>query len=104
MAVRMGPPSRGRRNWGWFMTESTFEDLLERTAAAFRLGRDGEGNETLTGVIDSLAGLLPRLDPLSMSRVQVILEPMLMAQNRGDYLLLADLLEYELAPLLGRAL
>lgn len=75
---------------------------LGRVVLAFRLGHDGEGNELLGRFIDGLLRLLPSVNPSQMNGIQIVLVPMLQAQERGDYLFLADLLEYELAPLLSR--
>ena len=86
------------------MTEVVpWRQALDRSAAAFRLGHDGEGNELLGQFIDGFLRVLPGMEQSSIARSQAILEPMLQAQQRGDYLFLADLLEYELTPLFGDA-
>ncbi len=74
---------------------------LELAALAFRLGQEATGCERLTGFID---GLLPTLGSASADRVhqlEKVLGETLQAQQRKDFILVADLLEYEVAPLLG---
>ena len=66
-----------------------------RTARELRLGQTASGSEELVSLVDALAGIL---DPNTAPIFLPVLEPMLSAQARGDYLYLADLLEYELAP------
>ena len=83
------------------MAEESWQDAMIQAALAFRLGRDGEGNETLSVFIDRLLRVIPKMEHLHMGEFQTVLELMLCAQERGDYLLVADLLEYELSKLLG---
>ena len=71
---------------------------IRAVAASLRLGMDAQGHEGFVGLVDWLArdpaagALLPRLEPL--------LGEIVRAQERGDTLGLADLLEFRLQPLL----
>lgn len=76
---------------------------LVRAAQSFRLGQEGAGHDALA----QLLGLLQRqlasgsahVDLLSL---QTVLQELLAAQERGDLLWVADLLEHELDSLLQR--
>ncbi|MEZ4483730.1 MAG: hypothetical protein R2864_03760 [Syntrophotaleaceae bacterium] len=76
-------------------------DQLTVTVQAFRLGMEGQANENFAGLIDALGGVLEEASPLKMNELSQLLPEILSAQNRQDYLGLADLLAYRLAPLLG---
>ncbi len=65
-------------------------------AALFRLGRDVEGALRMVELFD---GVLPRVEPQAGA---VVLQVMLDAQQRQDWLALADYLEYELLHLIER--
>ena len=77
-------------------------DNLWRAAEALRLGIQGVANEHL---VDVVAGLEQRMagDPhlRNSQAVQFAIQLILEGQQRGDDLLIADLLEFELAPRLG---
>lgn len=78
------------------MQFNDFEAVVRSTAAAFRLGMEGQGSEGLVALIDALPGLLKSLPVDFAVRLNQLLATMLAAQGRKDYLYLADLLEYEL--------
>ncbi|WP_079229135.1 hypothetical protein [Pseudomonas putida] len=65
-------------------------------AALFRLGRDVEGALRMVELFD---GVLPLVEPQAGA---VVLQAMLDAQQRQDWLALADYLEYELLHLIER--
>ncbi len=73
-------------------------DLVEATVRQFRLGMEGGGNHSLAQFSKACAA-----SPLfaQQSLLLVPLRHLLEAHKRGDYLRVADLLEYELAPLLS---
>ncbi len=93
-------------------------DELNHTAEQFRLGDEIEGNETYSRVIDGIQLVAhttamiqhslgidtgkPTLDGRSIAELLGNLEPiiqdMLSAQQDRDWILLADLIEYELIP------
>ncbi len=77
------------------------QQSLTGAASAFRLGREGEASEALTALIDALAATLPQASPGDLASLTALLPAILEAQNRQDFLLIADLLEYRLAPLLN---
>lgn len=72
-------------------------DAARECAALLRLGRDVEGGTRMVELFD---GVLAQLEPQAGA---VLLQAMLDAQQRQDWLALADYLEYELVHLLGQA-
>ena len=68
-------------------------------AHAFRRGEVAAGSEALLGLIDELEQLLGNMAIPAPLRAGLadILRHILEAQTGGDYLLVADLLEHELA-------
>ena len=80
---------------------SCMQNSLTEAAMAFRLGSEGEANEALTDLIDTLGGALPLLSPKDLATLSALLPEILAGQNRQDFLKVADLLEYRLAPLIG---
>ena len=72
---------------------------LSATAHSLRLGMDAQGNEAFVRFLDALQSWL--VDPVaapSAAAVSPWLGPLLEAQQRGDTLGMADLLEYRLLP------
>lgn len=65
-----------------------------RAITAFRLGREGEGSAALVKFIDCLAPALERNSDLLGGDEATLLNEIMAAQQRGDYLFVADLLEY----------
>ena len=83
---------------------STNDDSLltaiKATANAFRLGVEGQGNSQLAIFIDLLDEKMSSIRATSVLKLPHILESSLKAISRRDYLWAADLLEYEIMPLL----
>jgi len=75
-------------------------DSLMETVVALRLGIEGMAGDRLRHFIDALGAALPTLDPALLPRLLPQLEPLLAAQQRRDLVEQADLLQYEIAPLL----
>lgn len=70
-------------------------DLLRIEAiTAFRLGREGEGSDALVRFIDTLAPLLEQNGAHFGADEAALLNEIIEAQQRGDYLFVADLLEH----------
>jgi hypothetical protein len=78
--------------------------LLGEISRFYRLGMEGFASVKLRREIDLLITHLPYLSAGTALRVQEILAETLAAQERKDYLLVADWLEYQLAPLLQQEL
>jgi hypothetical protein len=74
---------------------------LAKAVRAFRLGMEAEGNEALVVLIDALAADLSKALVAPDQGLPGLLEEILAAQARGDFLCVADLLEHELARFLG---
>jgi len=75
---------------------------FENVSRHFRLGMEAQGCLALVMCIDKLQPLLFDLPVDTTQQMMGFLEKALSAQERKDYLLVADLLEYEIAPLLQR--
>ena len=80
--------------------EPAWATHLGESGRAFRLGREAAGSENLTRFIDAVVPALATAPPELMQTLGPILNEVLAAQQRHDYSHLADLLEYELQPLL----
>ncbi len=74
---------------------------LAKAVRAFRLGMEAEGNEALIALIDALAADLSKALAAPDHELAGLLERILAAQARGDFLCVADLLEHELARRVG---
>lgn len=80
---------------------TTLAGHLSDTAIAFRLGIEGEANERFALLIDTLEEELQSAPAENLSHLSLLLPEVFAAQQRQDYLNIADLLEYRLLPLLG---
>ena len=81
------------------MIESRCLGVLCDAAAAFRLGQEGAASQLLVQGIDQLGDALGSLPPALIDRLQTELGAALEAQQRRDFLRVADLIEYVLVPL-----
>ncbi|MGN7612647.1 6-hydroxymethylpterin diphosphokinase MptE-like protein [Magnetococcales bacterium HHB-1] len=75
--------------------------LLERAALAFRQGMEAQGSADLTKMIDCFLEKIRSgvLQAEKQQQVTPLLQVLMNAQKRKDLLHLADILEYQLAPL-----
>lgn len=76
---------------------------FEGVSRPLRLGMEAQGCLALVSCIDKLQPLLSDLPGDTAQQLIGFLEVALLAQERKDYLLVADMLEHEIAPLLQRA-
>lgn len=72
-------------------------EKLRLTAHAFRLGKEGQASESFRECIDLLAPLMVQLPAAELTAYMTAI---LGAQERHDWLAVADGLEYKLLPLL----
>jgi hypothetical protein len=73
-----------------------------RVANSFRIGCDAQGNEAFVVLIDEIASLFEReLPPERAERITSLFPAIIAAQTRGDTITVADLLEYEIGPLIA---
>lgn len=86
------------------MTDTVWIEELEAAAIAFRLGMEAQGCQRLGRFVDALLPLLSGISGEKLVSLNGVLSETLAAQGRKDYLWAADLLEYEIAPLLKRIL
>lgn len=70
---------------------------LRSAATAFRLGMEGRAGKDLVGFIDSLFPIFQNFNQTGFHKINGLLNEILAAQSRKDYLRVADLLEYELS-------
>jgi hypothetical protein len=75
---------------------------FETVSRPMRLGMEAQGCAALVLCIDKLQPLLAGLSAHTTQQMMKFLEDALMAQERKDYLLVADLLDYEIVPLLQK--
>ena len=70
------------------------QQLCMSAIRAFRLGKEGEGSSALVQFIDRLAPMLESNSVAIGEDEAALLQEIVAAQQRGDYIFLADLLEY----------
>ena len=78
------------------------EKTIVEAVRQFRLGMEAAGSASLVALIDGMlkAMAVPSTSPLSAGELP-ILQEIIAGQQRGDFLYVADLLEYRLLPKLG---
>jgi hypothetical protein len=80
--------------------EPALAAICVRTAEAFRLGEEATGSSHLAELVDRLAELAAqgddRIAPLGAALAEIV-----QAQGRGDFLRVADVLEFVVGPALG---
>ena len=75
------------------------ESTIKQAASAFRVGMPARGNDAIVRLVTQLEQLLAA--PGGEARAELLLPQfgrIVEAQERGDSLAVADLLEYELLP------
>jgi len=79
---------------------SDLTEHIKTASISFRLGMEAMGSENLARFIDGLSPVLQTLPQGVVQRLAAILNESLASQSRKDYSYLADLLEYQIVPLL----
>ncbi len=80
---------------------NTLHATLMRTVASFRVGMSARGNDALASFVTLLQAELDSQGTDSGAHPFLEhLKEIVAAQERGDYLRVADLLEYEVLPLI----
>ena len=75
---------------------------LLAAASSFRLGMHAQGNDAFVHFVDGLRAWIEEPERgADARRLSPLFAEFVAAQMRGDYLRVADMLEYELAPHLG---
>ncbi|MDJ0764478.1 MAG: hypothetical protein QNJ97_15990 [Myxococcota bacterium] len=75
--------------------------LLEDAVRMFRIGMEASGSDALIRFVDAFeAHFREQADKTRATALAPILNNIIQAQVSGDFLYVADLLEYELMPLL----
>lgn len=82
------------------MARLSIHDELAGASASFRLGREAEGNAAFARIIERLQAELGSGDPAALAPLLPTFETIVRAQERGDWLFVADLLEYQLGKML----
>lgn len=82
---------------------STMQESARHCAGLFRLGREVEGAVQMVEVLSDAAGLLERAPQTLQVQFAAVLGELLAAQQRQDWIALADSLEYELPSLIDQA-
>ena len=73
-------------------------DALKSAARLFRLGMEGQASENLVKFIDAFMPTLVGAAQEQIGQFSSLLNEIITAQARKDYLRVADLLEYEILP------
>jgi len=73
--------------------------LLQDCVRCFRLGMEGMAGDRFAKYIDVLQERLAGLAPGILVRLTPVLSEILLAQQRRDFIWVADLMEYRLRPL-----
>lgn len=71
---------------------------LEKAIVLLRMGMEGEGNSRLVQFLDGFLANSDQASILTGAEILIILQNIIEAQSRGDFLLIADLLEYSVLP------
>lgn len=78
------------------------QELLLQSSLLFRLGMDAKANDTFARFVDALSQQLPQISSsIDVTHLNMKLNQLFQAQSRADYLYLADLLEYEILPIIS---
>ncbi|MGI2259520.1 hypothetical protein [Shewanella sp. GXUN23E] len=80
------------------MTKASLTKRLQQAATAFRLGQEGRGNGLYREIIDDIQQLI-QTSP-HQAEYLPLLSRLLQAQQRHDWLDIADTLEYEITALI----
>ena len=80
---------------------SACQEKARHCAGLFRLGRDVEGSAEMVVLVEEVLALFsaPALQPSSAALLGLILD----AQQRQDWIAVADSLEYEMVELINQA-
>ena len=75
-------------------------DGIGRAVRGYRLGMEGEGSRAMVEVID---GIMKNVESGALKSQDLVsqLQRVMQAQARGDYLYVADVLEYEIASVIS---
>jgi len=68
---------------------------LEEAIELLRMGMEGEGNARLVQFLDGFLANSDEASLLTGAKLLIVLQKIVEAQSRGDFLWVADLLEYE---------
>lgn len=82
---------------------SAFEENARRCAGLFRLGRDIEGAVAMVELFEAAPALFGQAPQALQGQFAALMGELLMAQQRQDWISLADSLEYELVNLIEQA-
>ncbi len=82
------------------ITKLTLEQQIEQVGIHFRTAKEAKANQLLADLLTELEPTLTKLPANQLERVNQYLPVLLDAQERRDNLFVADILEYEIKPLL----
>jgi len=82
---------------------NAFKDQARHCAGLFRLGRDVEAAVLMVELFDGAPGVFFQAPQAVQQRFAVLFGELLAAQQRQDWIALADGLEYDLADLIDQA-
>jgi len=82
---------------------TSFQESARRCAGLFRLGRDVEAGVAMVELFEVAPDLLSQAPEALQGRFAALFGDLLAAQQRQDWIALADSLEYELVNLIEQA-
>lgn len=82
---------------------ATLQESARHCAGLFRLGRDVEAAVAMVGVFEAAGVVLGGMPAAQQAQVAALFGQMFAAQQRQDWIALADSLEYELVNLIEQA-
>lgn len=82
------------------MNKDNLVGLSGQASDAFRLGVLNLANELFVELIDHMTELFPKLEQAQLITANRIISAIMSAHQRGDYIGLADELEFQLGPFL----
>ena len=85
------------------MDSDLFCSDLKTTVSCLRKGRTGEAAKAIPAIVKGLKDLAASQDPAQLKTTAIIIRGIVDGFQRKDYVLMADLLEYEVLPLMVRA-
>jgi len=77
-------------------------EILSAAVVGFRLGMEGQASEKLVAFVDIFLPILQEGANIDIELVNGLLTDLLASQARKDFARVADILEYEIKPLLQR--
>jgi len=83
------------------LNSSNLGSLIDQIACSFRVGYEAQGNELLKEFTHAIDSTLSTLSTDHLNYVNACLTLILNAQSRRDIIFIADIIEYEIKPIIS---